>query len=861
MEGLSWVNPWVFAVVVLLPAFYWAMRESLDSLVPQRRWIALVLRSLLFLLLVTALADPRLQMTSDKRALVVLVDHSRSVEDEALKAARGFFEDNADLLDEYDSVQWLAFAGNAQPTEGIMEDLSAAKREALEPESTDLGNALNYASALLSGGMNADALIFSDGQITLSKQASGMSAEASFADEKSPGDVLAELVAQSDVRVFSQLVEPPKRKEVLVQHIKAPKSVRKGEPFAVEASLRATDAGPAQVQVFRDGVQIESRAVDLQEGDNVLSFTDPLAEEALAELAFVVSAEGDSLADNNRMSALVTSSDASRALLVTDDPASANYLTWALSQQEIELEVRPPRGMPTRMADLRNFSLMIVDNVAATDMTYSQQELVQSYVRDFGGGFLMMGGDKAYGLGGYYRTPIETLLPVRCDFENQRDTPTLGIALVIDKSGSMKGEKIEMVKEAARQVVSLLKPQDFAGVVAFDNSALWVSPMQRMSDRYGVERMISTLQASGGTNISPALEVVDEALSSVPAKLKHVILLTDGQSTEGPFYELTSRLARNRITVSTVGVGASADVSLLQNIARWGKGRHYYTSEARELPQIFTQETMTAAEMAIRELPFTAVQIKPAPFIQSIDLASAPFLYGFVVTEPKPAADVWLTTETGEPLLATWRYGLGKTAAFSSDARNRWALEWLRWEGYGPFWAQLSRFLMRSDSLSQPVSSVDSSSGDQMALTVDAIDEEGRFLTNVQGRAIISREDGQQQEVPLTMIAPGRFEAQWPKGGAGHYFIDYALHNEKGEEVLSHSIVETLGYPKELQMLPADASVLEKLATASGGAFGDVVQPMRNDTRSTLEERELWPYLLIMSLVVFLGDVAARRLP
>lgn len=861
MEGLSWVNPWVFAVVIFLPSFYWAMLESLDGLASQRRWIALVLRGLLFLLLLTALADPRLQMSSDKRALVVLVDHSRSVEDEALTAARSFFAVNGELLEAYNSVQWLAFAGNALPLQSLENDLSAAKREALEPESTDIGNALNYASALLSGGMNADALIFSDGQITASQQARGLSAEASFAEEKHGSDTLAELVAQRDLRVFGQLVEPPKRKEVLVQEIKVPKSVRKGEPFAVEASLRATEAGPAQVQVFRDGVQIESRTVELKEGDNVLSFTDTLTEEALAELAFVVSAEGDNLADNNRMSALVTSSDASRALLVTDDPASATSFTWALSQQEIELEVRPPRGMPTRMADLRNFSLLIIDNVAATDMTYTQQELVQSYVRDFGGGFLMMGGDKAYGLGGYYRTPIETLLPVRCDFENQRDTPTLGIALVIDKSGSMKGEKIEMVKEAARAVVSLLKPQDFAGVVAFDNSALWVSPMQRMSDRYGVERMISTLQASGGTNISPALEVVDEALAGIPAKLKHVILLTDGQSTEGPFYELTNRLARNRVTVSTVGVGTSADVSLLQNIARWGKGRHYYTSEARELPQIFTQETMTAAELAIRELPFTAVQIKPAPFIQSIDLASAPFLYGFVVTEPKPAADVWLTTETGEPLLATWRYGLGKTATFSSDARNRWALEWLRWEGYSPFWAQLSRFLMRSESLSRPVSNVDSTGGEQMALTVDAINDDGQFLTNVQGRAIISREDGQQQEVPLTMIAPGRFEAQWPKGGAGHYFIDYALYDEAGEEVLSHSIVETLGYPQELQMLPADAALLQKLADASGGAIGEVASAMLNDTRSTLEERELWPYLLIMSLVVFLGDVAARRLP
>ena len=247
----------------------------------------------------------------------------------------------------------------------------------------------------------------------------------------------------------------------------------------------------------------------------------------------------------------------------------------------------------------------------------------------------MLGGDQSFGLGGYYKTTLEEILPVRSNFEKEKEKPNLAMVLVIDKSGSMGGQKIELAKDAAKGAVELLSPSDQIGVVAVDGASYWISELHSAADKSYVMDRVSTLEASGGTNIYPGLNDAYEALNATNAKLKHVIVMTDGHSTPGDYEGILRDMVAARITVSTVACGTEADQVLLQDLAKSGGGRYYLCEDPRSVPQIFAKETMTASKSAINEEPFLPQLIRPTQVLNGIELDAAPFLLGYVVTRPQ----------------------------------------------------------------------------------------------------------------------------------------------------------------------------------------------------------------------------------
>ena len=251
---------------------------------------------------------------------------------------------------------------------------------------------------------------------------------------------------------------------------------------------------------------------------------------------------------------------------------------------------------------------------------------------------MMLGGEQSFGLGGYYKSALEEVLPVRSDFEKEKEKPSLGMMLVIDKSGSMQGDRIEMAKSAARAAVELLGRRDQAAVLAFDGDTYVISDMQSASNAVKISDEIARIEAGGGTNMYPAMEMSFEMLMATSAKLKHVILLTDGISNAGDFEGMAQQMASAKITVSTVAVGDGSDTELLEQIARVGKGRYYFTSDPAQVPQIFAKETVTASKSAIDEQPFMPQVIRATHALADLDMDSAPFLLGYVMTRPKPTS-------------------------------------------------------------------------------------------------------------------------------------------------------------------------------------------------------------------------------
>jgi hypothetical protein len=363
-----------------------------------------------------------------------------------------------------------------------------------------------------------------------------------------------------------------------------------------------------------------------------------------------------------------------------------------------------------------------------------------------------------------------------------------------------------------------------------------------------------------------------QQLREVPARVKHLLLfsdaadaeekaageMSDGIQTGGNSLDLASAMLAARITTSVVGLGTEQDkdVAFLREVAERGSGRFYITDDATTLPQIFSTETMKVAQSSLIEEPFLAVPAKKSPITAGVDWAQSPLLLGYNATKPKPTADLLLATERGEPLLATWRYGLGQTAAFTSDAKSRWAGEWLTWPGYGKFWTQLVRTLMRkSDQSSFEVTT--SEVGDRLDLSIDAIKPDGSFRNRMPVSVNMVGPDGATQAVTAQQDAPGHYHASFnlPSEGTSIFSVS-SPDLPDGGYVFGH----TRSYPPEYLRTEADEPLLHTLASLGRGKFspspGEVFAKPATPART---HRDLTDFFLEAALLLLPLDIWLRR--
>jgi Ca-activated chloride channel homolog len=660
--------------------------------------------------------------------------------------------------------------------------------------------------------------------------------------------------------------------EVQLSAVRVPAEVRAGEPFHVEVIVDANHEDEGRIEVFRGGHKVLSERKRVTKGENRFRFPQSIQTERLAEYAARISEfTQDTLLDNNSDSGLVFTSGTPRVLLIDSDPKQTQHLVLALQQEGIQVDARPPQGLPEDLSDLQNYELLALSNVPATALTQRQMELARTYVQDLGGGFLMLGGDQSFGLGGYFKTTLEDILPVRSDFEKDQEKPSLAMVLVIDRSGSMAGDKLEMAKAAGRAAAELLTAKDQLGVIVFDEAFAWTSEFQSAANQGRILDDIAGITIGGGTSMYPAMEEAHQTLTNAVAKLKHVIVLTDGISSPGDFEGLAQNMAAARITCSTVGVGDGAANELLATIARIAQGRHFVATNPSSLPQIFAKETLTASKAAVKEEPFLPQVMRPTSALAGIDFDSVPFLLGYVLTKPKATCELILASEQGDPLLAWWRYGLGTSVAFTSDANSRWAAEWLTWPEFSKFWAQVVRHAMRKNDAKGVTVEIQQRDR-HSTITLDAIDASGRFLNQADGELTLIDPRFGQFKLPLPQIAPGRYVAEFetPQAGAYHLHVSQKSAHD-GPLLHQQSRGLSVRCSDELRLRPTNVELLKQVADATGGRFSpsaselfqrDIVgnahlAGMRHDVQQT---QPLGQKVLMLALVLFVADVALRRI-
>jgi len=848
---LELTHPWRLVCLAVLPVLVYYFYRSLVDFPRWQRGLSLAIRAAIVVLLVLALAGLTLLRPTNEQFVIFAVDQSTSIGEESAKTTQRFL-DEAIAKRGGHKFAVLPFAkgpgkletNQSKPQPPVAENGPSGTNQTAsvlrDAEGTNIEAALQAAVASLPPGYVPSVVLVSDGNETA-------------------GDALRAAL-QAGLPISTLPLATRSEPEVQVSAVNLPAQVRQGEPFYVEVVIGANHDDEGVITVYRGPHEVVRETRPIKKGENRFRFQQTVTAERLANYtARIQGLKSDTLLDNNAESGLVFTSGKPRVLIVESDPKLIRELTFALEQEEIQVDLRPPTGMPDNLADLQNYELLILSNVPATALTQRQMEVARTYVQDLGGGFMMLGGEQSFGLGGYYKSVLEEILPVRSDFEKEKEKPSLGMALVIDKSGSMQGDKIEMAKSAARSAVELLGNSDQIGVIAFDGATYVVSEMQSAANKGRISDEIARLDAGGGTVMYPAMERAYEMLSATPARLKHVIILTDGISSPGDFAGLAATMQSARITVSTVAIGSGAHTELLEEIAKTGQGRYYVTEDPAAIPQIFAKETVTASKSAIDEQPFVPQVIRATQTFADLDLANAPFLLGYVMTRPKPTCEVILASEKGDPVLVWWRYGLGMTVAFTSDAKSRWAAEWLTWPGYAKFWAQLVRHTMRKSD-AKGVAVEIAQQGGRATLTLDSADPAGRYINGAETELTLIDPQLGTKKLPLAQTAPGRYVADFETPLSGSYHVE--LTQKVGGQVLyQQSRGISVGYSEELRLKPANETLLKSIAEVTGGKFqlaaADAFAPT---TRTATRPTPLWPWLVNAAILLLVIDVALRRI-
>ncbi len=844
------LSPQWLQLAAIVPAFFVLRVLSLTDLSILQQVVQSTLRSLVVIGVAIALARPSWITEQSKVSTVILVDVSDSVSEKQLDAAKRYVDEIA--KDEGDgNLQLITFAEKPQVLRAGDGALSAAiKRHVGAGAGTDTQAAMQLAYGLYPDGYLPRMVIVSDGNQTV-------------------GDVAVEgyRAKELGVKVSWRTFDQDKTSEIRVVGVMVPDEIKVGQPYEVTAEVWSTEAQTATLSLqqdeFPNPLEPQKR-VELREGKNLVKFKSD-AKHAGATTYRLRLAKFDHDTEKANNEAVMTAPVKGKPSVlyveggILREPGSAGYLQKALEHENIDVTVRGPTGIPSNAKELEKYDLVMVSDVPAHLMGAGQMAALDTYVSAMGGGLIMTGGEDSFGSGGYENTRIEQIMPVRFDSEKIKEQPDVAVVLVLDRSGSMQGPKLEAAKESARVTAEVLSPNDYIAVVAFDSEAqVFVRP-QRAANRMRISSEISRLQSGGGTNIFPGLKEAFEILQGINAKVKHVILMTDGEAPSDGIPELVQDMRGARITVSCVGV-QGADRNLLSMIADAGDGRLYMVEDIGALPKIFMKETQEAQKSQLVEDVIHVRVAKKVEAIEGTGVENAPPLHGYVTTKPKPTAETILISDLGEPILARWRHGAGNSVAWTSDVKNRWGVDWIRWGGYPKFWAQVIRSSMRRKVYDSYDLTAKVADGRAM-VTVDAIDTGDKFVNELETKleVIDPATNKTTQTVPMEQTAAGRYTADFRIEKYGSYLLK-AVHKRDGKTVAESMGSVALSYPLEYLRTTPDPEPLRHAAQVSGGH--DQAKPAEiwaTNDESVKYAQDLWPWVLLGVVGLFILDLYAKR--
>ena len=841
--SIEFARWWPILALVAVP-FIWRLsqRSTLGSS-PRHRAVAAAFRIAVVVLLVSALIEPVWHRSGKWMSVVYALDVSSSIDPTFVATAIDWIA-STNARGDPAHAAFLAFGGSARAVaaaEGIrsVEVSADGANRSINQSVTNLETALSRALRSFDPRYLKRLVLITDGN----ENAGKVSRRLGEAQE-------------NDVRVFTLPATVRGEGDSWVEAIDLPDEIREQEPVTATVRVFSRVATTATVALVGDDQTLESREVSFEPGLNEVDFEVRLPAGGTGTLSGQLRSENDPLGQNDLHTRAISVGARPGILYVEGRLASAQYLRDALSAEGMEVTVVGPESLPETAAALENFDLMLMSDVPMDALGANQVNAILEYVRDSGGGFIFAAGESSYGEEGYAGSRIEEVLPIWFEINEQRKD--LALVIVMDKSYSMVGPKLALSKEAAKAALDLLEPTHSFGLITFDDTPYVTVPLQLAIEKPRMNDFISRIIAGSQTNIYPALETAFQTLADSEAEVRHIILLSDGKTYADDYEELVSLMSDSDITVSSVAVGQEADRELLGNIATWGRGRAYFIQDAERVPQIFIRETQIASQSTLVEEAVETTVITSIEAFTDIDLDAAPALRGYVRTLAKETAEVLIQSDSENPLLARWRYGLGRSAIFTSDVKNRWAADWLTWDGYGKFWSQLVRETMRRDGGGE-LDFVVERVGDEAVITVSALTEEGGYRTDLDPQLGLVGPGGEAVRLSFQQVGPGTFQARHVLGAPGEEPYRFEL---SGNGIEDRSQALYYRYGDEFRLYPANTDLLNEIAVQTGGKFLPDVGEIFNDYGETASvPTPLWPWLSLLALFSFFLDIAVRRAP
>ncbi len=862
MYNFHFAQPWWFLFCVLLAPLIWFSRRNLTVFKPVRRFVVILLRCLVILLLISLLAHPNLTKENQQLSLLIVRDRSQSVPEELQQASLHYLtqalvqKKAGDLLAVIDVAEAASISMLPSNQTKVKERYTS-----LNGRQSNLAQGLQMALAIAPPDTGARILLISDGN-------------------ENAGDVkeAARIAAANEIPVDVLPLRYTYEREVIFKRLSAPAKARSGQTISLRFVLKSAIASRGKLMLTLNDQPVDlvpespevAMEISLKPGANVKTISLPVGTRGMHTFKAVFLPDDpaqDRINENNQATAMTYVAGPGHVLVVDADGAAGAPMRQALRNSDIEVRYRMAAEFPDELAPLMDTDAVILVDTDCSNFSYQQQEMLCRYVKDLGGGLIMVGGPHSYGAGGWIGSPVADMMPVDFDPPQKKQLPKGALVLIMHScempQGNLWGERIALA------AVKTLSRLDLVGILSYgwqSGDAGWVYPLSPVGDKTKVISAIQKMQVGDMPDLGAHLQQAYQKLKDCDAAQKHVIIISDGDPAP-PTGRLLAQCKESGITCTGVAVfpHSPADIQSLLRVARATGGRFYNVKDPQKLPQIFIKEAQVVRRALIVEESFVPQTTAVTELNKGLRQQPPP-LDGYVLTGWKGGlSQVVFASTQSDPVLASCQSGLGRCVAFTSSFDSRWASRWISWGEVERLWEQVVRWA------GKPVQAHDCEvftdvQGRQVQVHVEAIDAEGKFLNleNLGGRVIGPDMSG--TPLPLTQVGPDQFQGDFQANVSGSYIVNlqYRKMGEGDKIHHTHTIVN-VPFAPEFRDLTYNAPLLTEISTLTGGrvlpsepeqahlfAYSGVKFP---ETQLPLN-----PWLIRIWLVIFLLDVAVRRI-
>jgi Ca-activated chloride channel homolog len=791
----------------------------------QLRLAPLLLKTGMIVAVILALSEPVFESRDHKVALAALIDTSASITDQDLSRESSLLRQmerarGGNRLEVIPFARTPRALSNEEVASRVVRTAGAAGR------GTNLESPVRAALAALPAGTIHRLVLVTDGN-----ENEGAATRAAWQAQQ--------LGVPIDTIALAGRVQP----QLQTEAVGVPGMAFTGEAFPVDLTIYSPRATAATVELTAEGKTIGTHQVKLEAGENRVRIRASLNTAGAIDLSGKIQAPG--MGESHFENAVTVRRP--KVVWVSEDPqGTEEHIVGVLTANKFEFV--QTKKMPASLDDTQ---LLVFNNDNLEALSLADKHRVEEFVQKGGGALWIAGEHSAYvDHKGQPEDPLERTFPAK--LAPPRSPEGTAVVLIIDKSSSMEGKKIELARAAAIGVVENLRPEDYVGVLMFDNSFQWAVPIRKAEDKNLLKRLIAGITPDGGTQIAPALNESYSRIRVLNSTYKHIVLLTDGISEEGDSLTLSREAANNRVTISTVGLGQDVNRAYLEKIATNAKGKSYFLNDPTGLEQILLKDVKEHTGTTAIEKPIKAIAHHPSDLLDKVDIAAAPTLNGYVRFDLKPTADEVLEVDEKDPLLVRWQYGLGRAAVFASDAKSRWASGWVTWNGFDKLWTNIFRDLLPHGNESEATARYDAA--DEELLVEYHLANPASEPATPPDLYVIGPGEF-RKPVDVSRISPGTYRGRVRIGVLEGLFRVRPLNESR-----TFPEVGLYRQESELSDYGANETLLKSIAQATGGRFNPPAAQLFDDGGHYIDSTlRLWPALLAIAILLNLIELGMRK--